>query len=99
MAAYVLEFAAAVANHLKALTARQRKTVYDGIERQLSDQPEVETRNRKPMRPNPLATWELRLGDLRVYYRVMDEPKKVQITAVGVKRRDEIWIGGERIDL
>jgi hypothetical protein len=52
------------------------------------------------MRQNPLAPWELRLGDLRVYYRVMKEPEQVvEIAAVGVKKREQIWIGGERADL
>jgi len=52
------------------------------------------------MRPNPLAAWELRVGDLRVYYRVLEEPKKVvQIAAIGVKKREQIWIDEERVDL
>ena len=97
---YEIEFASAVEEHMKALTARQRAVVFAGIETQLMNQPALATRNRKPMRPNPLAAWELRLGDLRVYYRVAEEPKKVvQIAAVGVKRREQIWIGGERIEL
>jgi mRNA-degrading endonuclease RelE of RelBE toxin-antitoxin system len=97
---YEIDFAPEVKKHLKALTARQRTIVYEGIEAQLSHQPLVETRNRKLMRPNPLAPWELRLGDLRVYYRVTEEPKKmVEIAAVGIKQRDQIWIAGERADL
>jgi hypothetical protein len=52
------------------------------------------------MRPNPVAPWELRIGNLRVYYEVKDEPdRKVTILAVGVKERDRIRIGGERIKL
>ena len=39
--------------HLAGLTARERVTLLDEVERQLLDQPTVETRNRKPMRPNP----------------------------------------------
>jgi mRNA-degrading endonuclease RelE of RelBE toxin-antitoxin system len=98
--AYEIEFAPEVEKHLKVLTARQRTIVYDGIESQLTNQPFVETRNRKLMRPNPLAPWELRLGDLRVYYRVIEEPKKiVEIAAVGIKQREQIWIAGERADL
>jgi mRNA-degrading endonuclease RelE of RelBE toxin-antitoxin system len=95
-----IEFATAVEEHLQSLSARQRGLVFDGIEQHLAHQPALETRNRKPMRPNPLATWELRLGDLRVYYRIVDEPKKiVQVAAVGVKKREQIWIGGEKVDL
>lgn len=97
---YDIEFAATAEGHLRALTARQRSSVFEGIERHLAHQPALETRNRKPMRPNPLATWELRLGDLRVYYRIQEEAKKmVQIAAVGVKKREQIWIGDERMDL
>src|SRR5256885_15287508 len=71
--------------------------VYEGIEAQLTHQPLVETRNRKLMRPNPLAPWELRLGDLRVYYRVTEEPKKiVEIAAVGIKRREQTWVRSGR---
>lgn len=49
------------------LTVRQQRIVLDAVDRQLAHQPAVETRNRKPMRPNPLAPWELRIGNLRVY--------------------------------
>ena len=97
---YEIEFAAAVEEHLQSLSVRQRGIVFDGIEQHLTHQPALETRNRKPMRPNPLAAWELRLGDLRVYYRFVDEPNKiVQIAAVGVKKREQIWVGGEKVDL
>jgi mRNA-degrading endonuclease RelE of RelBE toxin-antitoxin system len=97
---YEIDFAPSVERHLEALTARQRKIVYNGIEAHLRSQPNVETRNRKLMRPNPLAPWELRLGDLRVYYRVLEEPTKiVEIAAVGMKRREQLWIAGERADV
>lgn len=59
------------------LTARHRAIVLDAVEKQLSYEPMVETRNRKPMRPNPLAPWELRIGSLRVYYDIQEEPDRV----------------------
>ena len=68
--------------------------------RALTFQPTVETRNRKPMRPNPLAPWELRLGNLRVYYEVEEEPEPVvYIRAVGIKERNRVRIGKEVIEL
>lgn len=98
--AYQIEFAADVEAHLKALSARQRVAALEGIEKHLTHQPALETRNRKPMRPNPLAAWELRLGELRVYYRIVEEPHRVvQIAAVGVKKRSQVWIGGEEVEL
>ncbi len=52
------------------------------------------------MRPNPIAPWELRIGDLRVYYDVEDTPEpKVRIRAVGVKERNRVLIGNEEIEL
>ncbi|MBN1901908.1 addiction module toxin RelE [Candidatus Sumerlaeota bacterium] len=72
----------------------------DNVEKQLKHNPTLVTRNRKPMRPNPLAPWELRIGDLRVYYDVDEEPERmVKVLAVGVKQRNKILIGKEVIEL
>jgi len=74
--------------------------VFDAIDRQLKDQPTVPTKNRKRMRSNPLATWELRIGNLRAYYDVLTEPEAaVLIVAVGVKDRSTLRIGGEVVTL
>ena len=70
------------------------------VDRQLAHQPPIETRNRKPMRPNPVAPWELRIGNLRVYYDVVEAPGAiVSIRAVGIKYRNRVVIGGEEIEL
>ncbi len=85
---------------MRSLTARQQAIVLDTVDEQLMYQPTVETKNRKPMRPNPLAPWELRIGDLRVYYDVEEEPETVvYINAVGIKERDRVRIAGEIYDL
>ena len=98
--AYGIEYSPDAEDHLRALTARQQAIVLDTVVRQLAEQPVVETRNRKPMRPNPLAPWELRIGDLRVYYDVQEEPTPmVLIRAVGVKERDRVRIGRQVIEL
>ena len=98
--AYGIEYSPAVEHHLRALTARQQAIVLDTVESRLSHQPTVETRNRKPMRPNPLAPWELRIGNLRVYYDVEEQPQPmVLIRAVGLKQRNRVRIGSEVIEL
>ena len=63
--AYRIEYSPATHEQLPALTARQRSLVVDSVDNQL--------KNRKPMRPNPLAPWELRVEELRVYYDVTVE--------------------------
>ena len=74
--------------------------VLDTVEEQLAHEPTVETRNRKPMRPNPVAPWEPRIDPLRVYYDVQEEPEQVvKVRAVGIKERNQVRIGGEVIEL
>ena len=74
--------------------------VIDQVEEQLTYQPTLPTLKRKVLRPNPLAPWQLRLGDVRVFYEVQEEPTSViNIKAVGKKIHNELWIGGERIVL
>ena len=97
---YDIEYSPETVRHFRALTARQRALVFDGVDEQLSHQPTVETRHRKPMRPNPLAPWELRIGDLRVYYEVEESPQSlVRIRAVGIKERNRVLIGNEEFEL
>jgi mRNA-degrading endonuclease RelE of RelBE toxin-antitoxin system len=97
---YRIEYSPEAENHLRRLTARERVTVLDGVDEQLAYTPTEETRNRKPMPPNPLAPWELRIGDLRVYYDVEEDPERVvNIRAVGIKERNRIRIGREIIKL
>ena len=97
---YRVEYAPDTEDHLRALTARQQAIVLDTVDRQLASQPTAETRNRKPMRPNPVAPWELRIGNLRVYYDVEEDPEPVvYIRAVGLKLRNQVRIGKEVIEI
>ena len=97
---YFIEYSPEAEEHLRVLTARQQEIVLNTVERQLLYQPTVETRNRKPMRPNPMAPRELRIGDLRVYYDVSEIPEPVvKVRAVGIKKRNQLHIGGEVLKL
>ena len=97
---YIVEFAESVKEQLASLTARQRSLVLEAIGKQLVHQPLVETRNRKPLRPNPVAPWELRVRELRVFYEVADdEPGVVRVLAVGRKRGNKVVIAGLELEL
>ena len=97
---YRIEYSPAAEEHVLDLTARQRVTVFDTVDQQLGHQPNVETRNRKPMRPNPIAPWELRIGNLRVYYDIEEHPAaRVTVVAVGKKIGNRIVIGGEEMQI
>ena len=97
---YQVEYSPAAVEHLRGLNRRDQVAVIDAVERQLRLEPTIETRNRKRMRPNPIAPWEMRIGDLRVYYDVKDEREAVvQILAIGVKQRNRVRIGKEEVEL
>jgi mRNA interferase RelE/StbE len=97
---YRIAYSPEALDHLGRLTARQRQIVLDAADKQLTHQPTTRTRNRKPLRPNTLASWELRVGNLRVYYDTIEQgTPTTQVRAIGVKKRNKILIGGKEIDL
>ena len=97
--AFEIQFAESVTGHLRALTRAERVRVLDAVARQLVREPLVETRNRKPLRPNPVAPWELRVGALRVFYEVVSKPEVVRVVAVGKKERSLLRIGRREIKI
>mgnify|MGYP002784722257 CR=1 FL=1 len=76
---------------------KERRVIADGIAEFLTHDADVETRRRKRLRPNPLAAWELRLGDYRVFYEIDDAD--VKILAVGHKDHNDLYIRGEKVEL
>ena len=94
---YEVELSADAQDHLRVLEARDRTIVIDTIEEQLTHDPAVPTRRRKLLRENPLAAWELRIGDFRVFYNVEDE--RVLVVAVGLKEHNRLHIAGEEFEL
>ena len=94
-----ITFAEATREHIKFLSAGQRAKSLGVIERQLSHQPQRESRNQKLLRPNPLAPWELRVGNIRIFYEVIEDQSLVRILAIGCKIRDKLWIAGEKIEI
>jgi mRNA-degrading endonuclease RelE of RelBE toxin-antitoxin system len=97
---YRIECSPDAEDHLALLTARQSTTVLDTIIRQLGHEPTIETRNRKPLRPNPVAGFKLRIGEVRVYDDVEEVPARIVIVkAVALKDRDRVFVGGREIKL
>ncbi len=96
--AYRIRFAESAEEHFAKLTARQQAIVLDAVKVQLQHEPLRETRNRKRLRPNPLAPWELRAGPLRVFYEVdAREVDHVNVLAIGIKRRNQLIVAGKEI--
>ncbi len=101
---YLLAFVNAVAGHLRAIDAKYHALIRESIREQLLFAPAAETTNRKPLRPPAAfgATWEIRFGPenrFRVLYDIDAEARVVQILAIGEKRRERLFIGGEEVQL
>jgi mRNA interferase RelE/StbE len=80
-------------SHLRALPAREQRILEAAILARLQDRPTTPTRAIKKLRPNPLAEFELRVGDLRVLYNV--EGSEVILLVVGRKVGNKLIVGGE----
>lgn len=100
---FALVYAAEVKQHLRAIESKYHSVIQSESEAQLLFDPDVETRNRKPLK-RPIAfgaDWELRLGPdnrFRVFYQVKVESHEVRILAIGVKERNRLFIGGEEFE-
>lgn len=99
-----MAFSPVVESHLDALDAKYDSLIREKTKEQLEFEPDVETRNRKPVRPpNALqAEWELRFGPnnrFRVFYQIVHEKYEVRIVAIGVKERNRLFVGGTEVTL
>lgn len=96
---YNIEFTDDAIEDLESLRRHEQQQTVDAVEKQLKHEPNKETRNRKRLRPNRLAEWELRTGDCRVFYDVDGAAKLVRIVAVGIKRGNKLFIRGKEFEL
>ncbi len=99
---FKLVYAPITKEHLRAIERKHHSLIRRSIETQLQFEPATETRNRKPLKRTIFfeADWELRCGPnnrFRVFYEVNWQGREVYILAIGEKRRNQLYIAGERI--
>jgi mRNA-degrading endonuclease RelE of RelBE toxin-antitoxin system len=87
---------------LKAIESKYFSLIRTKIEAQLSLEPTIETRNRKPLKRQAdfEGEWELRFGPdnrFRVFYEIDMEKHEVHILVIGVKKGNRLFIGGEEV--
>ena len=103
MAEFALAFDYQIPQQLGVIERKYHSLIRQTIEDQLRYQPDVETRNRKPLqRPLDFGSgWEIRFGPdnrFRVFYRVDTQAQTVRILAIGVKIGNRLFIGGEEVE-
>jgi len=78
----------------------ERSVIKKALPKYLRDTPALRSTYRKEMEPNPLdAPWELRLGTLRVFYRVDVDQQTVMVLRAGRKVGNLVVIRGTAYDL
>jgi len=101
---YLLVYAPVTKLHLKTIKRKYHSLIRASIENELQFEPDVEIRNRKPLKRSVTfeAEWELRFGPdnrFRVFYDINVESHEVHILAVGVKEGNRLFIGGKEVKL
>jgi hypothetical protein len=85
---------------LDHLSRRDETILRSALPRFLSQDPAVPSNARKALDPNPLGVaWELRVGPMRAFYDVDVAAQTVRIERVGIKRGNELYVRGRRVDL
>ena len=96
---YRIAFTPEAVGDLDAFRKFDARRIIAEIESQLVGEPAIPTRNRKRLRPNQLAEWELKIGDFRVFYDIVANDLVVRIVAVGNKLGNQLFVHGERYEL
>ena len=96
---FFLDFTESAWGDLAFFRKYEQNIITEEIHIQLSYEPDRETRNRKPLEPNALADWELRIGDYRVFYDIDLAETTVKIKAIGYKEHNRLYIRGQEYSL
>lgn len=91
---YLIDYIESVEDDLASMRAYERSFILNRIDKQLSHEPDQQTRNRKPLFGlvppwlGILPVWELRIGDYRVFYDIDVESLVVTVQAIRLKPPD-----------
>lgn len=97
---FEIEFTDRSLKDLEWFKKHEQNIILDGIEANLLHEPTTETRNRKHLRANNTAEWELRVSVYRVLYNVESEKVKiVNIERIALKQRNKYLFQGKEEEL
>lgn len=84
---------------LKKLRAFDQRAILDGVRQHLVEgDPAEKTRNKfRLRRMSEVADYELRLGELRVFYRITIH--EVIVTVIGVKKSGKLLVEGKEFEV
>jgi mRNA-degrading endonuclease RelE of RelBE toxin-antitoxin system len=96
---YDIELTPQAIDDLRWFRKHEQQEIVETINKQLRYEPVKQTRNRKPMRPNEIAEWELRIRHFRILYSVDTVVRIVEIQRIGEKRGNRFFFRGREEDV
>jgi mRNA-degrading endonuclease RelE of RelBE toxin-antitoxin system len=93
-----IDFTPSAAADLAHFRAVDQRVIVEAIRVHLTIDADIESRRRKRLTANPVAPWELRVGDHRVFYEIAEDAA-VRILAVGIKEHNDLFIRGKKAEL
>ncbi len=96
---FQVRFTPRASDELRSFRKNEQKQIVEAIKNQLLHEPASVTRNRKKLRPNELAGWELRVGKFRIFYDVDEAEQSVSVRALGHKTGSRLMVNGKEFDL
>lgn len=95
---FIVYFVPSAKQDLAYFQIREQRIILDAVKTFLEIDAAIPGKRRKQLRLNPLAPWELRIGNYRIFYEIRPEAR-VRILAIGHKQHNELFIQGKRIDI
>jgi mRNA-degrading endonuclease RelE of RelBE toxin-antitoxin system len=96
---FILDFTDSALEDLGFFKKYEQTVILDQMDLQLRYEPTTETRNRKPLEPNALGAWEVRIGVYRVFYDMDAAEATVKVKAIGYKEHNTLYIRGKEYTL
>ena len=90
---YTIQFSEGAARQMRALRGTDRAAVFDQSRRILSVNPALASQAKiKRLRGDVFPPYRLRVGELRIFYEVVEATKSVIIHGVVTKAQAETWL-------
>jgi mRNA-degrading endonuclease RelE of RelBE toxin-antitoxin system len=95
---FQISFTPSAEADLAYFKAADQRIIVAAIRVHLATDANSESRRRKRLTANPVAPWELRVGDHRVFFEI-DTDVTVTVLAIGVKDHNDLLIRGRKVEL
>lgn len=99
MATYTVDISDDAEKDLTYYRAYERRIILEGALVQLGEHPNIESIDRKKLRTNPIAPWEVKVGKYRVFYAIEPDGLVVVIVSIGHKEHNTLYIRGKVVRL